>query len=341
MHNIGSPKEALRRTNNIIELLNKPVQIKGRELYIPASVGVAVYPRDGNTVEALVKNSDVAMYNAKSLGKNNCKLYNTEMNVEATEKLKMINDLKNAVKNNEFRIHYQPQIDINTNEVVGMEALVRWQHPVKGLVPPLEFIPLAEETGLIIPIGEWVLREACRQNKAWQDLGYKPMRIAVNLSIVQFEHHNLIKTVRDALSETGLKPEWLELEITESLAVKCFDCAIKRIKQLKKLGVYISLDDFGTGYSSYSYLNQLPIDSLKIDRIFLENLKEDSDEEFITRTMISLAKKLNLTIIAEGVENEGQLDFLRKQKCNIAQGFLFSKPVSAEDFVRLLSNKIA
>jgi EAL domain-containing protein (putative c-di-GMP-specific phosphodiesterase class I) len=263
------------------------------------------------------------------------------MNVEATEKLKMINDLKNAVKNNEFRIHYQPQIDINTNEVVGMEALVRWQHPVKGLVPPLEFIPLAEETGLIIPIGEWVLREACRQNKAWQDLGYKPMRIAVNLSIVQFEHHNLIKTVRDALSETGLKPEWLELEITESLAVKCFDCAIKRIKQLKKLGVYISLDDFGTGYSSYSYLNQLPIDSLKIDRIFLENLKEDSDEEFITRTMISLAKKLNLTIIAEGVENEGQLDFLRKQKCNIAQGFLFSKPVSAEDFVRLLSNKIA
>ena len=341
MHNIGSPKEALRRTNNIIELLNKPVQIKGRELYIPASVGVAVYPRDGNTVEALVKNSDVAMYNAKSLGKNNCKLYNTEMNVEATEKLKMINDLKNAVKNNEFRIHYQPQIDINTNEVVGMEALVRWQHPVKGLVPPLEFIPLAEETGLIIPMGEWVLRESCRQNKAWQDLGYKPMRIAVNLSIVQFEHHNLIKTVRDALSETGLKPEWLELEITESLAVKCFDCAIKRIKQLKKLGVYISLDDFGTGYSSYSYLNQLPIDSLKIDRIFLENLKEDSDEEFITRTMISLAKKLNLTIIAEGVENEGQLDFLRKQKCNIAQGFLFSKPVSAEDFVRLLSNKIA
>lgn len=341
MPNIGNTKEALKRTNNIIELLNKPVQIKGRELYIPASVGVAVYPRDGNTVEALVKNSDVAMYNAKSLGKNNCKLYNTEMNVEATEKLKMINDLKNAVKNNEFMIHYQPQIDITTNEVVGMEALVRWQHPVKGLVPPLEFIPLAEETGLIIPMGEWVLREACRQNKAWQDLGYKPMRIAVNLSIVQFEHHNLIKTVRAALSETGLKPELLELEITESLAVKCFDCAIKKIKQLKKLGVYISLDDFGTGYSSYSYLNQLPIDSLKIDRIFLGNLQKDSDEEFITKTMISLAKKLDLTIIAEGVENEEQLDFLRKQRCNIAQGFLFSRPVSAEDFIKLLSNKIA
>jgi EAL domain-containing protein (putative c-di-GMP-specific phosphodiesterase class I) len=298
---------------------------------------VAFYPKDGSIAENLINNADVAMYSAKGSGKNRCKLYNNEMNVEAVEKLKMINDLKNAVKNQEFRVYYQPQIDINTNQVVGMEALIRWQHPLKGLVPPLEFIPLAEETGLILPMGKWILREACRQNKAWQELGYKPMRIAVNLSIVQFEHNSLIKTVKSVLNETGLDPQWLELEITESLTMKCFDCAIKKIKQLKELGVYISLDDFGTGYSSYNYLNQLPIDSLKIDRIFLENLKKDSDEEFITKTMISLGKRLDLIVIAEGVETASQLDFLRTQKCNIAQGFLFSKPVPAEEFVNLVS----
>lgn len=340
MPNINNTQDVLRKINNIIERLNKPINVKEREFYIPASVGISVYPRDGSSAEALIKNADVAMYSAKSIGKNTCRLYADEMNEEAIEKLKMINELKNAVKNNEFIVHYQPQIDINTNEVVGMEALIRWQHPDKGLASPLEFIPLAEETGLIIPIGEWVLKEACRQNKAWQDLGYKPMRMAVNLSIVQFEHQGLVETVKRVLAETKLNPKWLELEITESLAVKCFDCAVKRIKQLKKLGVYISLDDFGTGYSSYSYLNQLPIDSLKIDKVFLDNLKKDSDEEFITKTMISLAKKLDLIVVAEGVETTGQLNFLKKQKCNIAQGFLFSKPIPAEEFVDII-NKIS
>jgi diguanylate cyclase (GGDEF)-like protein len=269
--------EVLRTINNIIELLNRPIHFKGRNFYIPASAGISFYPNHSNDPEFLIKNADIAMYNAKSLGKNNCKLYNTEM----------INDLKNAIKNNEFIIHYQPQINITTNEIAGMEALIRWNHPVKEFVSPSEFIPLAEDTGLIVQIGEWVLKEACRQNKTWQDFGYNPMRVAVNLPIVQFEHYNLVETVKNILSETSLNPEWLELEITESLAVKCFDCVVKRIKKLKNLGIYISLDDFGTGYSSYNYLNQLPLDSLKIDRIFLENLKNNSYEEFITMTMIS------------------------------------------------------
>lgn len=341
MHNAHRTEDISRKIGKVTELLNKPVHIKDKELYIPASVGVAVYPKDGDTAEILIKNADVAMYSAKGVGKNTCKLYNSKMNYDAAEKLKMINDLKNAVKNNEFTIYYQPQIDISTNEVVGMEALIRWQHPQNGLVPPLDFIPLAEETGLIVPIGEWVLREACRQNKFWQDKGYKPMRISVNLSIVQFEHHNLVNTIKSILDETGLSPMWLELEITESLAVKCFDCAVRRIKELKQLGVYISLDDFGTGYSSYSYLNQLPIDSLKIDKIFLENLKKDSDEEFITKNMISLAKKLKLTVIAEGVETTSQLDFIKKQKCNIAQGFLFSRPLPADEYERLVNKASA
>lgn len=336
MSDIKKKKDALRKINNMIELLSKPVNIKGKEIYIPASVGISFYPYDGTSKETLIKNADIAMYSAKGMGKNTCRLYSEEMNVQSTEKLKMINDLKNGLKNNEFIVYYQPQIDINTNEVTGMEALIRWQHPEKGLVPPLDFIPLAEETGLIIPMGEWVLREACRQNKAWQDLGYRPMRMAVNLSIAQFEHESLLPTVKRILAETGLNPKWLELEITESLAVKCFDCAVKKIKQLKELGIYISLDDFGTGYSSYNHLNQLPIDSLKIDKIFFDNLKKNSDEEFITKTMISLAKRLNLKVIAEGIETTSQLNFLRKQKCNIAQGFLFSKPVPAQEFLSLI-----
>lgn len=336
MPEIKNSSEAFSKINKLITNLNKTLYIKKRELNVTASIGLSIYPEDGSTVDELIRNADMAMYSSKNNGKNNCQIYNTSMNLEISKKLNMIDDMKRAIKKEEFVVHYQPQIDINTNEVIGMEALIRWNHPVKGEIPPLEFIPLAEETGLIIPIGEWVLREACRQNKLWQDSGYKPIRMAVNLSLVQFEHEDFVKTVEKVLSDTGLDGKWLELEITESIAVNCFECAIKRLGELKKFGLFISLDDFGTGYSSYNYLNQIPLDSLKIDKTFLKNLMDDSNEEFITKTIISLAKRLNLSIVAEGVENVGQLNFLKREQCNIAQGFLFSKPVPAEELVNII-----
>lgn len=337
MSEINKISEAMEKINRLVEDINTHINIDRKEFYISASVGISIYPNHGEDSKALIKNADTAMYIAKGSGKNSCKLFTAAMNLEISNKLEMINDLRNAIENNEFTLHYQPQIDINTNSIIGMEALVRWQHPVKGIIPPLDFIPLAEETGLILQIGEWVLNEACRQNKEWQDLGYKHMRVAVNLSIVQFEHKNLIKLVRNALDKTGLKSKWLELEITESVTLKCYDCAVQKINELKKIGIYVSLDDFGTGYSSFNYLKELPIDTLKIDKIFLDNLIPDSDEEFIMKTMINLARKLNLTVVAEGVESLSQLEFLKKEKCSTAQGFLFSKPLSKAEFVKLIS----
>jgi polar amino acid transport system substrate-binding protein len=338
MPKIKKISEAMAKINKLVEEINTHINIDQKESYISASVGIAIYPDHGEDSITLIKNADAAMYIAKGNGKNSFKLFNAGMNIEISKKVEMINNLRNAIKNNEFALHYQPQIDINTNSIIGMEALVRWNHPVKGIIPPLDFIPLAEETGLILQIGEWVLNEACRQNKEWQDLGYKPMRVSVNLSIVQFEHKNLIKLVKNALNKTGLMPKWLELEITESVTLKCYDCAVQKLNELKKIGVYVSLDDFGTGYSSFNYLKQLPIDTLKIDKIFLDNLIPDSDEEFIMKTMINLARKLKLTVVAEGVESIGQLEFLKKEKCNTAQGFLFSKPLSKLEFVKLISN---
>jgi polar amino acid transport system substrate-binding protein len=333
---ITSIDSVIEKVDNLLKEFSRSINIGERELYTSASIGVSIYPKDGDSADIILRNADIAMYSSKAEGKNNWTMYNSNMNIESIKKFHMTNDLKNAIKNKEFIIHYQPQIDINTNEIIGMEALVRWMHPAKGLIPPLDFIPAAEETGLIVPIGEWVLIEACRQNKLWQDLGYKPMKVAVNLSLYQFEHTDLISTVSRTLEETRLEPRWLELEITESIAVKCFDCAIKKLQALKKLGVFISLDDFGTGYSSYSYLNQLPIDSLKIDKVFLNNLIADSSEEYIAKTIITVAQKLKLTVIAEGVENQNQLNFLKNQQCNMAQGFLFSKPVTAEEFISLV-----
>jgi polar amino acid transport system substrate-binding protein len=327
----------LEKMNKLIQGISKPIHIKDKEFYITASIGIAYYPEHGEDVQEIIKNADTAMYSAKANGKNICHVFNGEMNIEALEKLELVNDLRNAVANNEFILHYQPQIDISNNEIIGMEALIRWQHPTKGLIPPLSFIPLAEETGMILPIGEWALREACLQSKQWQEEDRRPMKVAVNLSIVQFEHNNLVGIVKKILKETGLSPKLLEIEITESVALKCYDCAYNKIKELKDIGVNVSLDDFGTGYSSFNYLRQLPVDTLKIDKIFLDNLAPNSDEEFIMKTMIILAKRLNLRVVAEGVETLNQLEFLKKQKCDTAQGFLFSKPLPIGDFAKLIS----
>ncbi len=336
MPELDSISKAVQKINRLVNEINIPITIENKEFYISASAGISIYPNHGEDSKTLIKNADTAMYTAKGNGKNSFKIFNSNMNLEISKKLEMVNDLSNAIKNNEFSLHYQPQIDISTNSIIGMEALIRWNHPSKGIIPPLDFIPLAEETGLILQVGEWVLNEACRQNKEWQDLGYKTMRMAVNLSILQFEHSNLIKLVKSALNKSGLEPKWLELEITESVALKCYDCAVHKINELKNIGVFVSLDDFGTGYSSFNYLKQLPIDTLKIDKIFLDNLIPNSDEEFIMKTMINLARRLNLKVVAEGVESTSQLEFLKKEKCNVAQGFLFSKPLSKSEFVELI-----
>lgn len=336
MPELDSISKAVQKINRLVNEINIPITIENKEFYISASAGISIYPNHGEDSKTLIKNADTAMYTAKGNGKNSFKIFNSNMNLEISKKLEMVNDLSNAIKNNEFSLHYQPQIDISTNSIIGMEALIRWNHPSKGIIPPLDFIPLAEETGLILQVGEWVLNEACRQNKEWQDLGYKPMRMSVNLSILQFEHSNLIKLVKSALNKSGLEPKWLELEITESVALKCYDCAVHKINELKNIGVFVSLDDFGTGYSSFNYLKQLPIDTLKIDKIFLDNLIPNSDEEFIMKTMINLARRLNLKVVAEGVESTSQLEFLKKEKCNVAQGFLFSKPLSKSEFIELI-----
>lgn len=334
--NFNSTMDVVKKVNKILEVINKPLNIGGMDFYITASAGIAIYPNHGDNVKTLLKNADTAMYEAKNSGKNTYQLYNNELNKRLSNRLNMENELRNAIKNEEFELFYQPQVDVGTGELVGVEALVRWMHPTKGIISPSEFIPFAEETGLILPIGEWILRKACIQNRIWQDMGYKPIRIAVNLSIKQFENENLVWTVNKILEETGLDPRWLELEITESIAVKCFDCAVRKINQLKGIGIYVSLDDFGTGYSSFNYLKQLPIDTLKIDKIFLDNLSPGSNEEFITRTIIDLARRLNLVVVAEGVETSKQLEFLKDHNCDRAQGYLFSRPISESQFENLL-----
>jgi EAL domain-containing protein (putative c-di-GMP-specific phosphodiesterase class I) len=258
------------------------------------------------------------------------------MNVHTLERLALENALRRAIERNEFLLHYQPKINIGSGVVCGMEALVRWQQPGKGLVPPAQFIPLAEETGLIVPIGKWVLRTACARNKAWQDEGLPPLRIAVNLSARQFAQENLVEDVAAILDETGLDPALLELEITESMVMRDPEHAVKLLDRLKSMGVHLSIDDFGTGYSSLSYLKRFPIDSLKIDRSFIQDLPGDGEDAAITQAILAMAHSLRLEVIAEGVETAAQLHFLREHGCDEMQGYHFSKPLPAEDFLRLV-----
>jgi len=320
----------------ILEMIREPLVIEDHELYITTSIGIVLYPNDGEDAETLLKNADTAMYRAKEKGKNNYQIYTPAMNARALERLAMENGLRRALERNEFVVYYQPKVNINTGKIVGMEALVRWQTPDRGLLPPGEFIPLAEDTGLIVPIGEWVLRTACAQNKAWQDAGYPPVRVAVNLSARQFHLQNLVEVVSRILKETGLAPEWLELEITESVAMQNAEYTVKMLKELKEMGIQLAIDDFGTGYSSLSYLKRFPINKLKIDRSFVNEIGLDQDNEAIASTVIVLGQSLKLGVVAEGVETEEQCDFLKQHQCDEMQGFLFGKPVSADEFEELL-----
>ncbi|MBZ9734969.1 EAL domain-containing protein [Mesorhizobium sp. CA18] len=315
----------------------EPVQLGEHHLRTTASMGVASYPKDGANADALLANADVAMYRAKELGRDNFQFYAPEFNASSHEKFLLQEELRNALLRAEFTLLYQPQVDLRSGRVFAVEALIRWKHPALGLISPMKFIPMAEETGLIVPIGDWVLHEACRQNKAWQDAGLPPMVMCVNVSARQFKESNLINGVVAALENSSLEPKYLELELTESLIMQNIETAVATMNALQNLGVQISIDDFGTGYSSLSALKTFPVARLKIDKSFINDLATDANDQAVASAMISLGQKLNLRVIAEGVETDEQLAFLRKNNCDEIQGYHFSKPVAAEDIVKLLN----
>ena len=316
--------------------VSAPLTIEGRALYVTCSMGVATFPTDGSDPETLLMNADAAMYKAKEAGRDNVQFYTAEMNTRVHEKLTLQHEMRDGLARSEFVLHYQPQIDLRTGCVFAVEALVRWQHPTLGLLPPLKFIPLAEETGLIVPLGDWILHEACRRNKAWQDAGLPPISIAVNVSARQFSEKSLIDRVINALHESGMAAKYLELEITEGLIMQDVDQAVVTMKELQRLGVQLAIDDFGTGYSSLNALKTFPVTRLKIDKSFIKNLASDESDKAVAAAVISLGQKLNLRVIAEGVETIEQLAILRDNNCDECQGYYFSRPVSFEAIADLL-----
>jgi diguanylate cyclase (GGDEF)-like protein/PAS domain S-box-containing protein len=318
----------------ILAAFSKPLQLDEDELYASFSIGISLFPEDGTDAESLIKNADLAMYQAKAQGKNAYHLYTESMNTAASRRLEMENNLRRALEREEFEVFYQPKVDIASGAIAGCEALIRWR---KGgdLVSPAEFIPLAEDTGLIIPIGEWVLRNACQDARSWQERGY-PLTVAVNLSPRQFHQQDLIPMILGALEDTGLPATLLELEVTEGIVMDDVEEAIHTLNLLREKGIHFAIDDFGTGYSSLQYLRQLPLDTLKIDRAFIKDLPENKEDAAITTATLSMAHSLGLAVVAEGVETEAQLDFLRQAACEQLQGYLFSKPVPEKDFFRIL-----
>lgn len=326
--------------SKILEIIRQPVIIDDHELYLTISVGITIYPDDGEDDETLITNADVAMYRAKEQGKNNFQLYTPALNAKALERLSLENYLRRALEYNEFVVYYQPKVNAATEEIIGMEALIRWKHPNWGLVPPMKFIPIAEETGLIVPIGEWVLSTACAHNKALQNAGLPPLTVAVNLSSRQFELQDLTKIVSKVLQETGLEAEYLELEITESIAMQNVEHTLKTISQLRAMGVKFSIDDFGTGYSSLSQLNNFAVNKLKIDKSFVEKVDGSKDNSVIASTVLALGKSLELDIVAEGVENEDQVRFFKQNNCDEMQGYFFGRPMANEDFQKFFREKL-
>jgi diguanylate cyclase (GGDEF)-like protein len=336
LNEINNAHDVAKVAQRVLTALSKPFFVLSQEVFITASIGIIVYPFDGSDIDTLLKNADTAMYHAKSQGRNNYQFYKESMNATALEMFTIENHLRKALDRGEFLLYYQPRMDILTGKIVGMEALLRWRHPDKGIILPAEFIYMAEETGLIVPIGEWVLNTACAQNKAWQTEGLAPIHMSVNLSGQQFKQYDLLKTVDRALYNTRLDPQYLELEITESIIMKNVEMTIAMLQELKGIGIQISMDDFGTGYSSFSNLTRFPLNIIKIDRSFVRYIPENQNDIAIVKAIIAMSKTLKLTIVAEGVETEQQLEFLFEQGCDEMQGFLFSPPIAVEDASKLL-----
>ncbi|BCA80775.1 EAL domain-containing protein [Desulfuromonas sp. AOP6] len=322
--------------HKVLDILSQPISLGGREVFTTGSLGIALYPVDGLDAETLLKNADTAMYQAKERGRNNFQFYASEMHEQALEKMLLANDLRRALERNEFFLLYQPQLCLKTGKMTGIEALLRWQHPDLGVISPGQFIPMAEETGLILPIGRWVIETACRQNKAWQEAGFFPLRVAVNLSGKQFREGGLLESIKDVLRETGLPASCLELELTESILMENAGATRHTLKTLKEMGVQLAIDDFGTGYSSLNYLKHFPIDRLKIDKSFVREIDVHPDDAAIAEAIIALAHSLRVKVVAEGVEQRSQLDFLRERQCDEIQGFYFSHPLAAEELESVL-----
>jgi EAL domain-containing protein (putative c-di-GMP-specific phosphodiesterase class I) len=320
--------------------LSQPLTLGGHEIFVTPSIGIAVFPQDGENAETLLKNADIAMYFAKRQGRNLYRFYDVTLNETALRRLTMENQLRKAIERNELTLHYQPQLDLATGRICGVEALVRWTNEALGTVSPLDFIPLAEETGLIIPIGEWVLRVACQQAKTWQAAGFGLARMAVNISVLQFVQPGFPGLVARILEECGLEPAALELEITESLLMKDPEGALQTLRALKDLGVQLAIDDFGTGYSSLSRLKQLPLDRLKIDKAFVREVNTQPNDAAIATAVIAMAESMGLRVIAEGVENEAQLRFLKARHCNEIQGYYLSRPLPAAEMTPQLHHPV-
>lgn len=325
------------RVQNIINIFSQPFEVEKNIIDTTASIGISIYPNDGSEWNMLLKKADIALTHAKDNGRNIYQFFTEQMNLDVEEQMELQSQLHNALKNHELELYYQAQINISDQRVTGFEALLRWRHPQKGMVSPAKFIPLAERSGLIIPIGEWVLNEACKQAKTWLDNGY-PLVMAVNLSSIQFKRGNLLETIANALKNNDLPAHMLELELTESILLQDVDGVMNNLHKLKAMGVKLSIDDFGTGYSSLSYLKRMAIDKLKVDQSFVADLATSADDKAIVRTIIQLGHSLQLTVIAEGVENAEQLALLKKYGCDEAQGYFFSKPVPIHEAAALLKN---
>jgi diguanylate cyclase (GGDEF)-like protein/PAS domain S-box-containing protein len=338
---IAYPEDAATSANKILHSLSAPHSIEGQDLHIDGSIGISVYPEDGADAETLIKNADTAMYHAKENGRNNFQFFKVEMNAKAVERQSLEGSLRRALERKEFLLHYQPKVNLETGEITGVEALIRWRQPDRGLVPPSQFVPIAEDCGLIIQIGRWVLREACRQARAWQRAGLPLVPITVNVSAVEFRDKGFVDSVRTTLAETGLEARYLGLELTEGVLMEDAESTAAVLQELKVMGVHLAVDDFGTGYSSLSYLRQFPIDVLKIDQSFVNQITADPDDSSIVSAIINMGKSLKHLVVAEGIETQEQRAYLQGQSCAEGQGYLFSRPLAAAQFAQLLQIGIA
>jgi diguanylate cyclase (GGDEF)-like protein/PAS domain S-box-containing protein len=338
---IKQPSDARITARKILTAVTEPHEFDNHDVQLKASIGLSTYPEDGQDAEILLKNADTAMYKGKKRGYNNYQFFNKDMNARAIERRSIEAALRTSLKRQEFVLYYQPKINLQTKKISGAEALIRWLHPDRGLVPPLKFIPIAEESGLILPIGQWVLREACRQMQEWISAGLPATPVAVNASSLEFRSGTFLKSLRSILKETGLDPRFLELELTESVLMKHAQSSASVLSALKSIGVRLVVDDFGTGYSSLSYLKKFPIDSLKIDQSFVHDITTDMDDAAIVSAVITMAKSLKKFVIAEGVETKEQMTFLQARGCDEAQGYYFSKPIVARQFAKLLETGVA
>jgi len=341
LEDIENTKAVSRVAGRMIRAVSEPIMLGDQEVYTSTSIGVAVYPADGDDVEMLLKNADAAMYHAKEQGRNNYQFFTQSMNESSVEQLLLENNLRKAITKGELQLYYQPQVSVVSGQLVGMEALIRWQHPEKGFISPAVFIPVAEETGMIMEIGEWVIQQACRQAAEWRDKGFKPIRISVNLSARQLKDERLPDIIASNIFDTGMEARYLGVELTESAIILEPEMALARLQNIKSLGVKLSLDDFGTGYSSLSYLKRFPIDTLKIDQAFIHDVKVDHEDAALVKAIIAMAHGLGMDVVAEGVESQEQLKFLGAHACDTIQGFLFSRPLPAAEIENMLNKTMS